>query len=385
MPKSPDPLLSLLTAALRHEPDPAPFAPLDDATWLRLADLAQKHGLFIPFYRFVQQNGFDFSEPLRERFDGRYRFQTRYTILKCAELLTLLRLAETAGIPLYAFKGPVLAQIAYGDLTLRQFSDLDLLIRREDFRAFASLLQERGYRPHYPLDAIPGDKALFEMNNDCPFYDEERLLSVEMHWDLFRNIALPTSRIAPWEAGRTVTVNGRPVATMSHETHLLYHALHGSKHLWEKMLWIVDIDRFIRAVPTLDWDALLARARELGALKMFLLGPALAQRLFETPLPAAVDRACREAGLEAMIASVLETLGSAEARPENNVAKLFKIIALRDSPRFKAKTLFEFLFRPGINERRIIVLPDALFWLYWPLRPLGMLYRLLTCRFLRSC
>ncbi|GAG91885.1 unnamed protein product, partial [marine sediment metagenome] len=44
------------------------------------------------------------------------------------KLLRLLELLKDNGILAVPFKGPVLAESVYGDLSLRQFADLDILV-----------------------------------------------------------------------------------------------------------------------------------------------------------------------------------------------------------------------------------------------------------------
>ncbi|WP_042203924.1 nucleotidyltransferase domain-containing protein [Nitratifractor salsuginis] len=315
----------------------------------------------------------------------RYFAIVQRNILMSAELIKIFRLLRENDIEVLAFKGPTLAQIAYGDITLRQFGDLDILIHRKDFRKIASQMTEKGYEPRFPIETFTGDKVMFEMNNDCPFYDRKRGLAIEIHWDFFRKLALSTQKLQPWEETAQVTINGSAIPTLRYETHLLYHSLHGSKHIWERMCWIVDIDRFIRNVPDLDWDDIIDRAKELGALRMFLLGPALARYFFNTPLPEKIEKLCRQARFDNLIAFVVDEFKWENPTPEDSLVKLKKVIALRDNLYYKTFTLLEFLFRPGINERRTIVLADNLFWLYWPLRPIGMVYRFLFCRLMKLC
>jgi hypothetical protein len=48
------------------------------------------------------------------------------------ELSTLLSMLDAHGIPAIPYKGPVLATSVYGNLALRQFRDLDVLLRAQD-------------------------------------------------------------------------------------------------------------------------------------------------------------------------------------------------------------------------------------------------------------
>jgi hypothetical protein len=53
---------------------------------------------------------------------------------------------ESNGIRLVPIKGPALAVLAYGSTSLRQFEDLDLIVRREDLLRAVDLLAGAGYR-----------------------------------------------------------------------------------------------------------------------------------------------------------------------------------------------------------------------------------------------
>ena len=306
-------------------------------------------------------------------------------MLMSAELIRIMKFLKENGIEALAFKGPALSQVTYGDITLRQYADLDILVHRKDFSVMTKEMLNKGYEPSFPIETFTGDKVMFEMNNDCPFYDRKRGLAVEIHWDFFRKLALPTKKFFPWNNTQTISINGYPVKTLSHETHLLYHSLHGSKHVWERLEWIVDIDRLIRAVPDLNWSEVLEMSQAMGAQKMFLLGVALAEKYFRTPLPDNISALCKSSKLEPFIIYVESEFNSDDPSAEDSLAKLTKVIGLRDNFYYKSLTLSEFLFRPGINERRSIILSDNWFWLYWPLRPLGMTYRFLFCRLLKLC
>ena len=66
---------------------------------------------------------------------------------------------------------------------------------------------------------------------------------------------------------------------------LAYLCLHGSKHAWERIEWICDIDRLVRSQTDLDWDKTLKIAKEMDTHITLYLGLALSHALFHTPLP----------------------------------------------------------------------------------------------------
>ena len=67
-----------------------------------------------------------------------------------AELLNILALFESHDIPAIPFKGPISAISIYGNLALREFGDLDILIREESMHAAAEVLSSLGYTAGIP-------------------------------------------------------------------------------------------------------------------------------------------------------------------------------------------------------------------------------------------
>ena len=85
---------------------------------------------------------------------------------------------ESQGIPAVAFKGPVLARRAHGDVALRPAIDLDLLVRRDDLHRAVTVLAAQGYAlrvdPQRP-DGLP--ELHFRLD-----HPEEWGPRIELHW-----------------------------------------------------------------------------------------------------------------------------------------------------------------------------------------------------------
>ena len=77
---------------------------------------------------------------------------TRRNLLLTGELLKLLNLFEAHGICVIPFKGPTLAAMAYGNLALREFDDLDILVRKQDVPRAEELLVSMEYRSQCRLN-----------------------------------------------------------------------------------------------------------------------------------------------------------------------------------------------------------------------------------------
>ena len=70
-------------------------------------------------------------------------------LLFTGELLQLLGLFQQNAIPIAAFKGPVLAHSVYGHISLREFSDLDIIVREADLSKAEDILTARGYQADF--------------------------------------------------------------------------------------------------------------------------------------------------------------------------------------------------------------------------------------------
>ena len=95
------------------------------------------------------------SEAVPENVFGRLRDHFRsnglHNLFLTGELLRLLNGFGAHGILAVPYKGPALAASVYGNLALRRFVDLDIMVRRRDVPKGKEVLASLGYRPEYRL------------------------------------------------------------------------------------------------------------------------------------------------------------------------------------------------------------------------------------------
>ena len=194
------------------------------------------------------------------------------------ELQRLLSLFNEAGIPVDSFKGPILSERLFGDPLLRMSADLDFLVPRDQVAKTIDLMMGDGYQPTFDRSSL--DRWL-EPNSryfHCGLLPASQKWLIEIHWALF----------AGW---RKTSVQHKPGAgevADDMET-LLYLCNHGARHWWIQLKWVVDVDRFIRAVPGLDWQKLLVEARKRGCLRIVCLALQLAHQVCGMSFPGEVE------------------------------------------------------------------------------------------------
>lgn len=206
------------------------------------------------------------------------------------ELLRLLKLLEARGISAVPFKGPALAALAYGDVTLRQFGDLDILVRPGHAVQARELLLAAGYR-----DSLTGDQAAAYLRSrgayNYKLLRDEGRLPVELHWAVTsRDNAFPLDLERVWQRLEPITVQGESFLHFDREDLLLVLCQHGSKHKWKRLDWICDIAELLRVSPQMDWGSVLDRACQLGCRRMLFLGLWLTEDLLGVTLPADISR-----------------------------------------------------------------------------------------------
>jgi hypothetical protein len=210
------------------------------------------------------------------------------SLVLTAELIRILEAFAGAGIQAIPYKGPVLAVQAYGDVAQREFEDIDLVLRQRDMAAANEVLARLGFSPRFPAVFAPADPSSL-VPGEYDYCDQERRIVVELHTEhTLRHFPEPPDLD---EIGRRlvpVSLSGHEIRTFSPEDTLVFICVHGSKDFWERIGWVADVAAFVTSNPQLDWNGVYAFADRVRARRMLHLGLALADGLFEIPLPDAI-------------------------------------------------------------------------------------------------
>ena len=205
------------------------------------------------------------------------------------ELIRLLNLLQKSGISAIPWKGPVLAATAFGNVALRQFGDLDILVREQDATAAKDLFLSSGYRPA-PQESSSQGEAFYNARKVCELVRGDGRVVVELHWAITsQTFPFRLNSASLWEQVETVSLEGASVPNLCPEDLLLVLCVHGAKHHWGKLMWICDIAELLQAyAKQIDWPSLMSRARSLGGARMLALGLVLARDLLGAKLPEGV-------------------------------------------------------------------------------------------------
>ena len=303
---------SALLECVSAQPDSDRFrAFLRDANRESLLQLAEAHGVVnLVALRLPEASDLSVPEEFRQRMLESQRTQLLSRLGLISEMLRALQRFGDAGVPALVLKGPALSLQAYGDATIRQYGDIDILVRHEDvFRATQTMI-EAGFDAYVPSEAIASGKIPGEYFFSRP----NTRVVLEVHTE--RTLRYFPHRLSVNDLfARSVKLefDGRIVPTLCVEDALVGMCTHGAKHFWERLMWIADVAAMVMRQQELDWDAARHIAGTLGAQRIVNTGLLLALDLLRLKLPLQVEEAARrDSGASALVAKVRTWLPSGD-------------------------------------------------------------------------
>jgi hypothetical protein len=341
--------------------------------WDSVIDIAKRHAVLSLLHRYLN---LECPTAVPADVMAKLRMQWQLIILYnrhlAAELVRLMSLLQAAGVPAVSFKGPVLAAMAYGSIELRQFVDLDILVRQTDLARIADILTAEGYlSPHTRREGLA--TGYFQECEDA-FFADGGMGAVDVHWKVTPRVF----RFAPdeesfWHRARAVDLEFGTVAAIAPEDLLLYLCVHAAKHGWVALGSICDVAETIRARPGIDLMTMLDEATRLGSRRMFLTGILLAHELLDAPVhPDIVAIARRDRTVESLARRVASKLFSGAGPGRSRFDPWAVPIRSIESTRARMRYVVRRMLAPTMGDYELVRLPASLFPLYWVIRPFRM-------------
>jgi hypothetical protein len=289
------------------------------------------------------------------------------------ELHRLFEQFEDAGVRAIPFKGPVLAATAYGDLSLRAFNDLDVLVHPEDISTAVDCLEARGYEwvadaPRLDDSAVRGGPVTMPLISEYELEREE--LTVELRPRVGEpSIPFGLDVEALWARRSSVRVAGVDLPGLDALDRLLMLAYHGTKHRFRLLKWLADFAVTVLAAEP-DWRSLFARAEDANLGRRLRLALVLAVTMFGVDVPAHARSELDDERVDRLAASVRETIGASDRAPRPATDPvLFNARAADGVGDALGMLVRHQQLHPSLFEYELCPLPGALHPLYYPLVP----------------
>jgi len=301
-----------------------------------------------------------------DELNKRFRESARYNLILKSELLRIIDEFNKNGLNIIPFKGVILSELLYGDLSIRPFSDLDLFIGKEDFLKANELLLNLNYLPQFDINPISINNY-FESVYFSNYTHKSSNIVIDLQWSIeSMNYSFSLSLDKLINVSELSYISGKKVNTFSNEDLLILLSIHGSKHNWSRLIWICDIAKLLSSSYSFDWNKIFNKCVELKCKRMFLISILLCKSLFNINIPEIVKSEIKS---DKRVHKLLEEI--CHSIFDNKKTKNYKYFSpyIRSMDSLKDKVNFFInLIRPTPLEYRIISLPQYMHFLYYPIR-----------------
>jgi len=378
----------LLLCCARSQPDVGSIRNLihKGIDWDKLLALAEHHGVQPMLRQSLKSASWD-SVPQRTQhgLEQFYRSHVQRTLSIAGELLRLLCVFRQNCIQIATFKGVVLAEAVYGNMCLRELSDLDIIVRERDLPRAEDILTAQGYRADIPDRDLRS--AFLSYQGQYAFRNKQTGMSVDLHWSLSgKGEAFPLRSKEIWSSLGHVMLCGRMVPTLVHDDLALYLAAHGTKEGWRYLKWVCDFAEFVRKYRNISWETMLDRAKQFHSSRSLQLAMVLASRLLDAPAPVKlIDKAWDNSAIRALA-------NEAHARmlrtdPERELRVFISGLSTHDRLRHRLWPVATLLTTRTVGDYQLMPLPKSLWGIYYVTRPFRLVAKaaeLIFRRYFRS-
>lgn len=320
--------------------------------WNYLLQKASAHGLRPLIYTNLKKYPKKVPEEVMSLLKNHFFINTNKNLLFLAETLKILKTFQKNNIDTIPYKGPIMAVHGYGNLSLREFGDLDLYIDKKDFSKVKEILIQNNYKSVLKLNNSREAEYL-KNQREYKFKNIENNITLEIQWNTAGfSFTFPKESIFPLNKDdyQLIPINNQHVKIFSDEDLILILTLHLAGHLWSRLSWICDIAELIKKSEEINWNKIIKKAQDLAVERILYLNLLLCQVLFDIKLPENVQNRIKE-----------------DEQIEKLEKKIFKLIFTPEKFSLLSKVLLRFKIREnklnGFKDIwRIITIPQSDEW-----------------------
>ncbi len=291
-----------------------------------------------------------------------------------AELKRIASQFERFGIPSLAYKGPALGRLLYGDPAMRQFGDLDFLVKTDDVARAGLALQELGYTPKLRLPSRQetshlrsGYEHTFSLNSERPL--------VEVQWQIVpRFYAIDFDIEAIFQRSAEIDLGGYKLRTLGYDDSMLVLCVHAAKHEWSQLGMLRDITTL--AQFDLNWKWIVGEARRLGILKILQASLLAGKHLFGISLPGLILSQGVAPDAFQLATRIIKKLEDGCEPNTESLSYFRNQLQVRERWQDKARFVSRLVITPSVAEWSTVQLPSPLFSLYRGIRVARLLKKI---------
>ena len=368
--------LKLMLALIKNDTNSIQSFLDSSINWYVFLKVVKQHRLYPIVYKKLNE-GFDKDVPIEimSQIKSLYQQNTFQMMSLSAEMERISECFQEQGVRCLFLKGPALGYQLYEDLSLRTSNDLDLLISIKDFEKANNLLLQQGYKRDSYLRSILGDWKW--KNHHVEYMHPETFHKIELHWKLHPGRAKEPSFEQLWNRKQISSLTSKPVYLLGMEDLFVFLMVHGARHGWFRLRWLVDLVDLSNQVT--DWRMIKKMQRRYQVSHIAAQVDLLAKGLLDKNLSNSVHvtKGANQLAEEALFL-ILNEVDIHDDQLSRRFAKradqYYQAVMTRRQKFFR---MIGALY-PCIEDAKTLPLPKSLQFLYFPLRPFLWLWRRLV-------
>lgn len=294
----------------------------------------------------------------------------RHAMHQVGEGLRVIAHLEAHGIDAIVIKGAPLSQLLYGDATMRQCSDIDLMVAWDQFEQAIIVLRDCGYALASGTPPF-GDWRINDwrkLRKDVTLVHAEKQVKLELH---HRLIGLPNMLhgLGIDQAERPVKLAGRSLRIFGDADLFAYLCVHAVTSHWIRLKWLTDLRVMLASADPDTIAHWQAHSISLGTGRCTALCLLLISHIWGQELPDSVTKVWRQDRVvSSLLTAALQSIRGEELEVGSLASSIQHLskIKLYDDPSLRGSFIAAHLQSPELLER--FAIPRWLRWLYVPLR-----------------
>jgi hypothetical protein len=341
--------------------------------WQRFLKVVIRQRIFGLANAALRDAGVSPPPQVAQRLSELARSYSAGSLALAAETLRLQALLDAEGLPAIFVKGAALAQMAYGDVTLKHGRDIDLLTLPDTAERAFQLLVREGYAPLLPRRELSERerRLVFRHHKDLELVHSERRLHLELHSRLIDNPVL-LAGFGQMSSAQEVDVLGGRVRTLADAQTFSYLCIHGATHGWFRLKWLADLNAWLAQKPQADLVTYyrFAQHHQVGPCAAQSL--TLCRDLLGLELPHALAPELEGRRTRRMVAGAMDAMAGADGEVEL-YSRPFGLFRLLPQQFLRSRGAAFYLAQcrlliESLDDRLDVPLPRALHFLYPALR-----------------
>lgn len=267
-----------------------------------------------------------------------------WAVLK--KILNAFNQAKIDAIPL---KGPFLSDDIHRHIGSRTSTDLDILIRKEDFPRAKQELAKIGY---YPVKSSYSEEFIMDFFRHRPFFKKDVNSSlnpvVEIHWNFYPQRPKKFDMTPVWKTAIPKKIENTPFLCLSHSYTLIHLAINLRINGYLNFRHFSDLDALITNFKDkIDWEYVIKQSLINKKRIALFYGLYFTRELLDTEIPSHILEPIKPGWFQNKLVSLFvnpQKIISAEKNKNslfyNDFVNLLTIDSLKDA----FKLLFTILF-----------------------------------------